>query len=118
MTEKLLIQLEEAGNCVPELLHRFAGNETICVTLVKKFPKDANYANFMSQVKGGNYQEAEQSIHTLKGVASNLSLTKVASVSKNILDILRNNESKNNLNPLINDLQSVYEETVEIIETN
>ena len=51
MTEEMLVKLEQEGNRIPELLKRFAGNEAICVKLVKKFPGDENYAKYMEQIK-------------------------------------------------------------------
>lgn len=116
MKEALLIQLEEAGNRISELVKRFAGNEMICVTLVKKFPTDPNFSSFMSQIKAASYKDAEQSVHTLKGVASNLGLTKVADITKEILEILRGDKDVTALEALAKDLEVAYQETIAIIQ--
>lgn len=118
MTEPMLIQLEEAGNYIPGLLKRFAGNEAICVKLVKKFPGDENYANYLEEIKVQNYRDAEQSVHTLKGVASNLGLTKVADVTQLIVDEIRGERDYEKIEGWNKELIQLYEETVDIINKN
>lgn len=118
MTEPMLIQLEEAGNKIPGLLKRFAGNEAICVKLVKKFPGDENYANYLEEIKVQNYRDAEQSVHTLKGVASNLGLTKIADITQLIVDEIRGECDYKKIEGWNKELIQFYDETVDIINKN
>ena len=46
MTEQMLQQLEDEGNRISELIKRFAGNEMICIRLIKKFPSDENFQKY------------------------------------------------------------------------
>lgn len=116
MTEPMLVELEELGNRIPELLKRFASNEAICVRLVKKFPKDENYGKYLEEIKVQNYKDAEQSVHTLKGVASNLGLTKIADVTQLIVDEIRGERDYEKIVGWTDELEQLYEETVGIIE--
>ena len=115
MTEEMLIRLEEKGNRIPELLKRFAGNEAICVRLVKKFPADENYQKYLSQIKVHDFKNAEQSVHTLKGVASNLGLTMVSDITQLIVDELRGEQDVAKLEKWTEEIQEQYLGTVEII---
>ena len=115
MQEKLLVELENAGHKISEMVGRFAGNEMICITLVKKFPKDPNFELYVKQVRSGDYEEAEKSVHTLKGVSSNLGLTKITEITQLILNDIRAGQY-DNLKELTNQLEISYHEAVKIIE--
>ena len=115
MTEELLIKLEEAGNRIPELLKRFAGNEAVCVRLVKKFPGDENYKHYLDEIAVQDLNHAEGSVHTLKGVASNLGLTKVSDLTQKIVDEIRGEQDLAKINTWTEELRGVYQETVDII---
>jgi HPt (histidine-containing phosphotransfer) domain-containing protein len=115
MTEELLIRLEEAGNRIPELMKRFANNEAICVRLIKKFPSDQNYEKYVSEIRVADCKNAEQSVHTLKGVASNLGLTKISDLTQKIVDELRGECDMTKINGWTTELESAYAETIDII---
>ena len=115
MTEEMLVKLEEKGNRIEELLKRFANNEMICVRLVKKFPGDENYESYLKQIQVQDLKSAEQSVHTLKGVASNLGLTKISDLTQYIVDVIRGGKDMNKINTWTEELKVVYAETVEII---
>lgn len=115
MTEEMLVKLEQEGNRIPELLKRFAGNEAICVKLVKKFPGDENFAKYMEQIKVQDLKSAEQSVHTLKGVASNLGLTNVSDLTQKIVDEIRGEKDIDKINAWTKELEILYTKTVEII---
>lgn len=115
MKEQLLVELEGTGHKISEMVSRFAGNEMICTTLVKKFPKDPNFELYVKQVHSGDYDEAEKSVHTLKGVSSNLGLTKITEITQLILNDIRAGQY-NNLNELTEQLEKAYQEAVTIIE--
>ena len=115
MTEELLVKLEAAGNRIPELLQRFAGNEAICVRLVKKFPGDENYTHYLKEIAVADLGKAESSVHTIKGLASNLGLTKVSDLTQLILDEIRGEKNMDKINGWTEELKVAYKETVDII---
>lgn len=116
MTEKMLVQLEEKGNRISELINRFAGNEAICVKLLKKFPGDDNYDKYMSQIPVRDLASAEQSVHTLKGVASNLGLTNISDLTQKIVDEIRGEKDFEKLDNWTKELEVAYKETVDVIQ--
>lgn len=115
MQEQLLIELEGVGHKISEMVTRFAGNEMICINLVKKFPKDPNFELYVKQVRSANYGEAEKSIHTLKGVSSNLGLTKITELTQLILNDIRIGKY-DDLYDLTEKLEKNYQEAIKIIE--
>lgn len=115
MREELLVELEGYGNNVSEFVSRMGGMESICVKLMKKFPDDTNYKEYMKIVEEGNYEKAEASIHTLKGVSSNLGLTTISEVSQQILNAIRN-EDLTHIEDLNGNLKRIYESNIEIFK--
>lgn len=115
MQEQLLVELEALGNKVSEFVARFGGMETVCLKLIKKFPNDTNYKQYMEIAQEGNYENAEASIHTLKGVSSNLGLTTITEVSQEILNAIRGNDLSQ-INQLNDRLKEVYEKNIEIFQ--
>lgn len=115
MTEEMLLKLQAAGNRTEELLKRFANNEAICVRLVKKFPNDMNYQHYLSEIQVQDFEKAEVSVHTLKGVSSNLGLTKVSDLTQMIVDEIRGEKDMTKINGWTDELKSAYEETISII---
>ncbi|MBQ1688423.1 MAG: Hpt domain-containing protein [Lachnospiraceae bacterium] len=116
MTEQLLIQLAAQGNRIQEMVDRFAGNEAICVKLVKKFPADQNYAAYKTQIAQADLKAAEQSVHTLKGVSSNLGLTNISDLTQKIVDEIRGEQDMEKLQGWTAELEVVYEKAVAVIQ--
>lgn len=115
MTEEMLTRLEEKGNRIAELLNRFGGNESICVRLVKKFPGDENYKNYVQQIQALDFSSAEQSVHTLKGVSSNLGLTKISDLTQLIVNELRGDRDMQKISSWNEELACAYQETIDVI---
>lgn len=59
-------------------------------SFVKKFPGDENYEKLLESISEKNYAAAYQYAMTLKGIALNLSFTKLADVSTEMIDYLKN----------------------------
>ena len=59
--------------------------------------------------------KAESSVHTLKGVASNLGLTKVSDLTQLIVDEIRGEKNMDKINGWTEELKVAYKETVDII---
>ena len=116
MTEQMLQQLEDEGNRSSELIKRFAGNEMICIRLIKKFPSDENFQKYLEQIRVQDYKNAEQSVHTLKGVASNLGLTLISDLTQLIVDEIRGERDYKKIEEWTHELEPIYQKTVDIIK--
>lgn len=68
----------------------FGGNENIYFKFLRRFFEDKDYINFNELMFQGNYSEAFNSAHALKGVAGNLGMIKVYEFLVVIVEKLRN----------------------------
>lgn len=64
-------------------------SEALVTKFVGKFLSDQSFQLLESSLKAGNYEEAFRAAHTLKGVAQNLSFTKLYQSSHEITEALR-----------------------------
>ena len=66
---------------VDDALKRIGGNMDLYKRLLGRFVDGNDMDAMEATIKSGNVEEAARLAHTLKGVSSNLSLTKVAAAS-------------------------------------
>lgn len=76
------------GGDYSEVLGRLY-SEALVTKFVGKFPADQSFQLLESSLNAGNYEDAFRAAHTLKGVAQNLSFTKLYQSSHEITDALR-----------------------------
>jgi two-component system sensor histidine kinase/response regulator len=60
---------------VEEGLRRVVNNKKLFAKLLTKFKKETNLNEFLSSIEAKDYEKAQISAHTLKGISGNLSLT-------------------------------------------
>lgn len=97
----------------PDALCRLMDEKRIA-RLVGKFPADSSYSNLCRFLKEEDYQGAFRMAHTLKGVAANLSLTRVAEKAGVVTDVLRDRQP-HDVSSEMKELTEAYELTVEAI---
>lgn len=76
-------------------VNRFGGSETIYQRFLKKFLNDNTYYELEQAWEKQNYEEIEKKAHTLKGVAGNLNLENLFSISNNLVQKIRNKQYEN-----------------------
>ena len=81
--------LESAGIDVEDALARLMGSEALLERLLGKFLDDASFAALEAAIDAHDVQAAIDASHTLKGVAGNLSLTRVYDASARMCDLFR-----------------------------
>jgi HPt (histidine-containing phosphotransfer) domain-containing protein len=57
-----------------EGLKRVVGNANLYIKLLNKFKADPNLAALLAAVQEADYEKAQGLVHTIKGIAANLSL--------------------------------------------
>ena len=77
---------------VDSALKRVGGNMGLFKRLLGRYIEGQNFAALESTILSGDLEEAARLAHTLKGVSSNLSLIKVASLSATLEQQLKNGE--------------------------
>lgn len=60
---------------------------------VRKFLEDRSYAELCQAMQTNNREDAFRAAHTLKGVSSNLSFTRLQKSSSALTELLRNSET-------------------------
>jgi HPt (histidine-containing phosphotransfer) domain-containing protein len=70
MADVVYINFEEG-------LNRVMNNTKLYVRLLTKFKADTKFGELSAQLEAGDYENAQVTAHTIKGVAANLSLTEL-----------------------------------------
>jgi HPt (histidine-containing phosphotransfer) domain-containing protein len=73
---------------------RVMGNTKLYVKLLNKFKVDPNLEALLSAVAGMDYEKAQGLVHTIKGIAANLSLIELYKQSVEFESQIKNKEVK------------------------
>jgi HPt (histidine-containing phosphotransfer) domain-containing protein len=93
---------------------RVGGNMALYKKLLGRFV-DGNYIESLTtEIEGGNIENAAAMAHTIKGVAANLSLVKVNSISAALESALKNGQPYDGL---YRELQEAAAETIKRINS-
>jgi|GEM_PF-1392357 len=111
---KTEVKLPESisGVDMEEAMNRLMGNQQLFIKLLMDFARShsADAGKIRDAVRHGEMASAQAQVHTLKGIAGNLSLTKVYLASQNLEAALKSNDSAGIvawLGALENDLKMV-----------
>ncbi|MCR4926266.1 MAG: Hpt domain-containing protein [Clostridiales bacterium] len=113
--DEIIKTLKDANFDVDGTLERFAGNFLLLNKFLVKFLDDKSYEGFKNAIAANDYQAAEATIHTLKGVAGNLGLTDLFNISNDILTQIRQGTPEN-VPAKIPALDSEYSRVIAVIE--
>lgn len=89
MDDRLKEKLTDAGVDLESGLERFMGNETLYAKFAMRFTEDKNYAGLLAAMEAGDEKAAFEAAHTLKGVAGNLSFTRIYQRTSEVVEALR-----------------------------
>lgn len=91
-------------------------NETLVLRFVKKFVDDQSFFDLKKALEEKDLKKAFVAVHTLKGLALNLSYTSLAEVSSKLTEYLRNSDTKvievEKAFNMFKDIESVYNKIV------
>ena len=76
----MLDKIQLLGADLEDAMRRFQGNEALYKRLLLKFP---------DQAAKENYDKALENVHTMKGLAANLSLSNLYDAYSEVVDLLR-----------------------------
>lgn len=92
MTANLRAALSSYGIDYDDAMDRFGGNAELFFCLARKYLDGDNYARLVSAMEMHDFDEAYRQAHSLKGVAGNLSFTKLYNIAAEIASNLREGE--------------------------
>lgn len=105
---------ETMGGDYESMLGRFRNEERI-VRFLGKFLNDGSFSMLKEALAAGKQEEAFRGAHTLKGVAQNLSMTKLYLSSEKLTEHLRAG-SCDGAQELMDQVEKDYEETVAAVK--
>ncbi len=107
--------LEECYNKIGanyrDLVQRL-GSEQFALLFAKKFLEDDSFANLEKALAANDAESAFRAVHTLKGVAQNLSLENLYRVSFTLTESLRNLHISSDCEPMFEEVKKEYELTI------
>lgn len=89
---KVLEELQAAGNDVPGALERFMGSEAMYLKFLGKLRQDETFSQLLAALEAGDVQAAFAASHTLKGLYGNLGLTELVALNTPVVESLRAGE--------------------------
>ncbi len=85
----MIDKLKKLGADIDDAMRRFQGNEGLYKRLLAKFPEQAVNLNAAVYFENEDYDKALENVHTLKGLAANLSLANLYEAYSEVVDLLR-----------------------------
>ncbi len=105
-------EMEEHIN-IEEGLSRVRGNEKLYVTLLKSFSKNTYMDELVDRIAAKDFESAAKTAHTIKGVAANLSFTRLYELMKSLeLELKEGTCSES----ILNDVKDAVAKTLGLIE--
>lgn len=105
---------DKMGADYTSICERF-GDESLVVKFATRFPDDRTYDRLCEAVEKCDWRMAFRLVHTLKGVAANLSLTHLTQAASVMTDDLRDGNALTN-EAIWESVQVCYEEAVSCIK--
>jgi len=102
-------KLKEFGADTDEGLSRCYGNEGLYLRLMNMVLTESNFDKLKAAVEKNDLDAAFESVHALKGVLGNLSLTPMYDKTVEITELLRSRTEMDYM-PLVNDLLAMRDE--------
>ena len=112
----LQAELAAAGIDYATGLARFMGNQALYHQFLGKFiHEDHAYADFQQALMAQEMKQAEESVHTLKGTAGNLSLMELFQRADAVVKAIRNHKGSAEVQSLSRQVAASYEQTCAVL---
>lgn len=106
----------DAGIDYDDGVNRFIGRPEMFISFLKRFPADTTYQELEQAMNEKNIKKAFQAGHTIKGVAGNLSLSRLYNVLVPFVDALRGDDDIDKAASLYPQVKEEYTKAVSFIE--
>ena len=108
-------KLKAFGANAHEGLSRCLNNEDFYLKLVNKAVSDAGFERLKTAIESGDYNEAFEAAHGLKGILGNLSLTPIYEPTAKMTELLRGGNDTDYA-PLLNEIITARETLIKLCE--
>lgn len=109
-------RLDWAGVDYKDGVSRFLGKSELYEKFVQKFPEDPTFPTLRDAMNTGDLKKAFLCAHSLKGIAENLSFTRLTEATKPLVEALRGNGNQPLANQLFPAVEAEYRKLLEAIE--
>lgn len=109
------VVLTEAGIEYSAGVARFMGNSALYEKMLLKFLEDGSFYEAQKQLKASDDNKLLRCVHTLKGIAGNLSISRVYAVATDMVSLIREGEIER-AKVLFPRLEEEYETAVSAIK--
>lgn len=92
MAENITDKLAAFGIDYADAMDRFGGNAALYERLAAKYLDDTRFVGLVAAMAAHDYDEAYRQAHSLKGLAGNLSFTRLYQAASFVCEALRNGE--------------------------
>ena len=106
--------LDRLGAETEDTVERFMDDEEMYLGYVRNFPQEGSMAALRKAVEEKDYEQAEKSVHALKGIANNLGFLPLADAAADMLEELRDGNLEEALDAY-EDLEKEYERFTKVI---
>lgn len=114
MNEKIWKELLDAGVEVEQAVLRFGGNTGLYEKCLRSFIQDGTFHEISTAFSANDMKTAENAVHTLKGVAGNLSMTRLYNICSEMMVRFRLGEAEQ-AKALLGELTEAYQKIIAII---
>ncbi|MEQ2455319.1 Hpt domain-containing protein [Flavonifractor hominis] len=114
MGEQTLMALKAAGVDTDGAVARFMGNTALYERFLRKFPADPSYGQAVVAMETGELEAVLTAVHTLKGVAGNLGMTRLFDACTHMLEYIRGDRPEQ-ARQCWPDLQQAYEDVLKVL---
>lgn len=99
---------EKVGEDYNEVFERI-GNEAWMVKYLRKFSSDGSYENLNNAFKDSDWNQVFRTSHSMKGIAVNLGLIKLAEVSSELCETVRNGAPTVDISGMVKNVNAEYQ---------
>ena len=105
-----------AGIYVEDALRRFMGNENLLKRMLSKFINDTTINDLRKGIEANDHELMFRSAHTLKGIAGNLSLSKLYQVTSSQTELFRAGKDEEGI-LMMSQVEEAYKSAVDAINS-
>lgn len=115
--QELFAQMDRLGLHVQEALDRFMGNEPLFLSFVRQLPEKLAFTRIRESLEREDEESFYMDVHSLKGLAGNLSIGPINDCAQAILAEFRTSKFKNKkkLSELIREAETESEALAALI---
>lgn len=104
---------QEVGGSFQEVVGRFGGMEAMVKKFLGRFREDTSFQKLEQAVERMDAQEIDNAAHTLKGVCSNLGISRLQEYAQNLMMHVREGKPMEEVPAMMEQIRAEYGQVIE-----